>query len=373
MNGVLGMTALALDTQLTDEQREYISLANTSAQSLLALINQVLDFSKLESGKVGLDLVRFDLHANLSGLVKEFCFTAEQKRLSLTFSVNPEIPRNVTGDWGRLRQVLVNLLGNALKFTHSGRVVLEVVPLENFETAASNVCRVLFSVADSGIGIPQEKLDLIFEAFSQADGSVTREYGGTGLGLTISKQLVKMMGSDLRVQSIVGRGSKFWFAVDLAAGLHQPEAVLAATGNKLLPVETHEFIPRHVLVAEDNPVNQRVVKGLIEKKGHSVTLVNNGLEALEAVRSSRFDLILMDIQMPVMDGLSAASAIRSLEVLRTRARIPILGLTAHASNADRERCLAAGMNGHVAKPFRPNELVELIEQLTRGSRGEPAS
>ena len=359
MNGVLGMTRLALDTDLNDEQREYISLASSSAESLLAVINQVLDFSKLESGKTSLDAICFDLRTNVSALMKELRFLAEKKSLVLSCLISDDVPDFVHGDWGRIRQVLTNLLGNAIKFTHSGSVTLEVTANADGVSPA-NFCNVRFSVIDTGIGIPENKAAIIFEAFSQADGSVTREYGGTGLGLAISKSLVELMGGALHVTSRVEVGSTFWFTVDLMKVNREKSSVAIASHA---PKKGLRPLRLRVLVAEDNEINQRLVRGIVEKRGHVVTLVNNGQEAVDAYNRSDFDVLLMDVQMPVMDGLSAAATIRSIEATQTRRAVPIVGLTAHASRSDRDRCLSAGMDCHIAKPFKADELVAVIEQL----------
>ena len=368
MNGVIGMTDLALSTQLTAEQREYISVANTSAQSLLSVINQVLDFSKIESGTTQLNESRFNLRNSLQVLTKELRYAAEAKGLQLTSDLSPKIPESFEGDWGRLRQVLVNLIGNAIKFTQSGRVSLEVVPETPREHDSGRWCALRISVMDTGIGIASAKAKVIFEPFSQADGSITREYGGTGLGLAISKDLVEMMGGRLEVVSQPGHGSAFFFTIhlkipedvdDVSGGPQESRVKTGASGRD------RNRASLRVLVAEDNPVNQKVVTRIMEKCGHVVTVTNNGQEALEAYcASAPFDVALMDVQMPLMDGLSATEAIRAIEARREGYRLPIIGLTAHALKADRERCLEAGMDRHVSKPFNTDELLLLIEELT---------
>ena len=358
MNGVIGMTNLVLDTQLSDEQREYISVANSSAESLLGIINQVLDFSKAESGAAAqLCFDYFGLRASLAALLKGLELPAHEKGLDFSFSVEPAIPDSLLGDLGRLRQVLTNLIGNAIKFTHAGSVHLRVRLDHALDPAPEPSCVLCFAVSDTGIGIPASQAKIIFEPFTQADGSITREYGGTGLGLTIAKQLVEVMGGRLEVLSEPGRGSTFSFT--------------ARFGMARAPIKkgVPDASPRprsslRILIAEDNPINQKVVSHIVEKHGHAVILVTNGQEAVAAFLENSFDLALMDVQMPSMDGLSATAEIRALEAQRGLAHLPIIGLTAHAFQSDLARCLQAGMDGYLAKPFKASELMRLIEQLT---------
>jgi PAS domain S-box-containing protein len=498
LNGVMGMTDLALETELTPEQREYLSTVKMSADSLLTVINDILDFSKIEAGKIDLDVLDFDLRDCLEGALKTLALRADEKGLELLCEVAPEVPELARGDSNRLRQVIVNLVGNAIKFTNEGEVALKV-QLDAIEGGD----RILeFIVSDTGIGIPPEKQALIFEPFSQADTSTTRKYGGTGLGLTISSRLVEMMGGRIWVESLVGRGTQFHFTIRLAvvdardidigkiaspellrnvkvlvvddnrtnlrilegmvkrwemkptsveggeealahlstartAGepfglilmdMHMPKMdgfslvanirrrpelstitimMLTSAGHRgdaarcqelgvaaylLKPIrqsELREAIARvlgakeqegaiplitryslqdardpatslRVLLAEDNAVNQRLTVRLLEKRGHKVVVAGNGREALEALEKERFDLVLMDVQMPEMDGLAATVAIREKEN-GTNTHLPVVALTAHAMKGDRERCLAAGMDGYLSKPIRPPELDAILE------------
>jgi len=496
MNGILGMTGLLLETDLSFEQREYLEMVKQSADSLLTVINDILDFSKIEAGKLDLDLVEFDLRDSLEETIRTLALRADQKGLELLCEVRPEVPEVVWGDPTRLRQVIVNLVGNAIKFTERGEVVL-TVELEREESGAHIL---QFTVSDTGIGIPTEKQNLIFEAFSQADSSTTRKYGGTGLGLTISSRLVQLMGGQIWLESTVGKGTQFHFRVPLQVGKRTTtplsgaveklkgltalivddnhanrrilEGVLASWGLRTVasrsgeealarlaeareagetftlvltdvnmpemdgfdlverirqnqelgtvtimmltssgqrgdaarcrelgisayltkpirPSELREAIVRllavpnresyslpltrhsireaprlatvrlRVLLAEDNAVNQRLAIRLIEKQGHQVVVVNDGLEALEVLEHENFDLVLMDVQMPRMDGLEATAAIRRREKERG-GHMSIVAMTAHAMKGDRERCLAAGMDGYLAKPLRVQELYELF-------------
>jgi two-component system sensor histidine kinase/response regulator len=362
MNGILGMTELVLGTELTPEQREHLELVETSAHSLLTVINDILDFSKIEARKLELDSSEFDLRAILEATTKTFAIPAERKGLELVCHVAPDVPLWVRGDATRLRQVVANLVGNALKFTNDGAVTLEV----EAETRDEENVTLHFSVSDSGIGIPREKQDVIFQPFSQADGSTTRRYGGTGLGLTISARLVEMMGGRIWVESEEGEGSRFHFTArlgvaeapaDAAAktslvGARRGLAAAAGSGNGQRGL--------NILVAEDNRVNQILIVRLLEKHGHTPVVVANGREALEAIEQRAFDMVLMDVQMPEMDGFEAAAIIRRREQ-GTEAHVPIIALTAHAMKGDRERCLAAGMDGYVSKPIRQEELFEAID------------
>ncbi|MEW5724016.1 MAG: response regulator, partial [Thermodesulfobacteriota bacterium] len=494
MNGIMGLTELTLETPLNSEQREYLSLVKVSADALLALLNDILDFSKIEAGKLDLEHLGFNLHDVVGDAMNTVALRAEEKGLELAVHVRPDVPTVLMGDPIRLRQIIINLAGNAIKFTEQGEVVLNVELRERVDSRA----RLLFSVTDTGIGIPPEKLGLIFQSFSQADSSTTRRYGGTGLGLAIASQLVRLMGGEIWVESQPERGSTFKFTVDLALGRERQAQVRPAERERLhgLPVlvvddnatnrlileetlahwgmkpktaaggraaleiveaaawagepfalvlldshmpemngfETAERIKAHpkvsdttliiltsagrrgdvarcralgisqyltkpikqsdllkavlaalgrvsepgsgelekadpgievsgprlkILMAEDNPVNQKLQTRVLEKWGHRVVLAGNGLEAVQAIEREHFDLVLMDVQMPDMDGLTATTHLRRKEA-GTGRRLPIIAMTARAMKGDREACLEAGMDGYVSKPFQPKELLEAI-------------
>jgi PAS domain S-box-containing protein len=499
MNGILGMTALALDTALSPEQREYLGMVKSSADSLLELINTILDFSKIEAGKLELESIEFNLRDTLRPTLKTLALRAHEKSLELNYQVRPDVPETLVGDPGVLRQIIVNLVGNAIKFTEHGEVNVRV---ERESEEERRAC-LHFRVEDTGIGIPVESQTRIFEAFAQADSSTTRRYGGTGLGLTISRRLVEMMGGRIWLESTPGKGSAFHFTVWLgrgdqtkratpepasldglavlvvddnltnrrileemlsawrlkptlaesgrqamsslekaldaglpfplvlvdanmpemdgfalveqlrrnpglagaiimmlssasqsgdaarcrelgvAAHLTKPigqsellDAILLAVGGKLhaaAPASrpgTHDPLrepPRglRILLAEDNHVNQMLAVRLLEKRGYHVQVANDGREALEKLKAADFDLVLMDVQMPVMGGFEATAAVREMEK-STGKHIPIVALTAHAVKGDRERCLAAGMDGYIGKPIRSEELFEQIEALIPG-------
>jgi len=498
LNGVVGMTDLALGTDLTPEQREYLETVKLSADSLLTVINDILDFSKIEAGKIDLEMMDFNVRDHLEATLKTLAFRSDEKGLELLCEVAAEVPEMARGDSNRLRQIVVNLVGNAIKFTDAGEVALKV----RVEADEGAGCLLHLMVSDTGVGIAPEKQKLIFEPFSQADSSTTRKYGGTGLGLTISTRLVEMMGGRMWVESEVGRGSEFHFTARLASSetavemgtiapaellrgvkvlvaddnrtnrrilegmlkrwemastsveegemalaalssaldagepfgliltdMHMPKMdgfalierirerpelstatimMLTSAGHRgdaarcqelgvaaylLKPIrqsELREAIARvlgareqkgpiplitryslgdalepaavlRVLVAEDNAVNQRLASRLLEKRGHRVTVMVNGRNALEALANQTFDLVLMDLQMPEMDGFEATAAIREREK-DNGGHIPIIALTAHAMKGDMERCLAAGMDGYLSKPIRPQELDDLLEK-----------
>jgi signal transduction histidine kinase/CheY-like chemotaxis protein len=354
MNGVIGMIDLALaDSAVGKRTRGFLEVAKTSADSLLIVINDVLDFSKIEARKLELAPAGFELRYHLARVLKPQEQSAARKRLSLLYHVTPEVPDMICADADRLSQVITNLIGNAIKFTERGEVELRVAVTKKSTNVSEGPIRLHFSVRDTGIGIPSERQQAIFEAFSQADNSTTRQFGGTGLGLTISARIVQLMGGQLSVRSEPGAGSTFCFEIDALA----VKFIYAApTPDRIVP------LPLRILLAEDNEINQMVAVGILTKFGHTVTTANNGLEALAALENGSFDLVLMDGQMPEMDGLAAARAIRDKERLRG-GYIPIVALTAHAMAGDRERFLASGMDGYCTKPIRNEDLFAEIDRV----------
>ena len=404
MNGILGMTELMLSTSATAEQTEYLQMVRTSADALMVVINDILDFSKIEAGKMELDPFEFTPHETLDQVVRLMEVRAGEKGLQLRFQMSQEVPQRLIGDAGRLRQVLFNLVGNAIKFTDHGQVRLEVrladKDLEetpNQDQGAPPVAslKLLFSVVDTGVGIADDKQQVIFEAFSQADGSTTRKYGGTGLGLAISSRLVQMGGGKIWVESEPGHGSAFHFTMQFRL----PED--ADSGVSVQPAEEVEDLTSQVqsavsaappsatrslriLVAEDNPVNQRLVVRLLEKRGHQPLIAHNGREAVSLLMTEHFDLALMDVQMPEANGFEATQEIRNYEAQilsgrveppsdssfsqthRTGRRLPIIAMTAHALLGDRERCVDGGMDAYLSKPIRAQELMQLIHSVSQG-------
>jgi PAS domain S-box-containing protein len=365
MNGIIGMTELALDTSLTPEQREYIGMVKTSADALLDIINSILDFSKMEAGKFALEPIPFSLGDTLSGIIKTLALRAHQKGLELTYRVQPKVPNALVGDPGRLRQILVNLVGNAIKFTEQGTITVHA------ETAAQTDDDISLhvTVSDTGVGIPEAKQRVIFDPFTQADSSTTRKYGGTGLGLAITKQLVELMGGHIWVESSVGEGSTFHFTACFALQHESPtDAALASPVVRPNPSTTVAVDGPacrrllHVLLAEDNPINQQLVVRMLVNRGHTVEVVSTGAEALAAIEQQAFDVVLMDVQMPEMDGFEATAAIRARERATNR-HLPIIAMTAHAMRGDQEKCLNAGMDAYLSKPMAAAALFATIDQL----------
>jgi PAS domain S-box-containing protein len=359
MNGVIGMTGLLLDSDLDSQQREVAESIRTSADTLLKIINDILDFSKIETGKLTFQILNFDLIEAVEGTLDMLTERAQLKEIKLVGTILPRTPTRLRGDPGRLRQILTNLIGNAIKFTETGEVVVRVSKERETETYA--VLR--FEVQDTGIGISPEAQPRLFQPFSQADGSLTRKYGGTGLGLAISKQLVEMMQGQIGVQSRQGRGSTFWFTAQLekqASTLLGPSTTPRTLARALIAPSLRSQQIR-VLIAEDNTVNQRVTFGQLKKLGYSADVVPDGLAVLRALDRTHYDIILMDCQMPEMDGYEATQRIRA----RTGdfPQPHIIAMTAHAMQGDREKCLAVGMNDYISKPV---QLKTLAVALARG-------
>ena len=372
MNGILGMASLMLDGgDLAPAQRENLELVRSSAQSLLLVLNDILDFSKIEARKLSLELIEFNPTELILDLLSLLRLRAQQKGLRLVHEIKPGVPLQMVGDPGRLRQVLLNLLSNAIKFTEQGSVCLQVEP-QGPSLEDTMVLR--FSVTDTGIGIPADRQQAIFQPFYQADHSITRRFGGTGLGLAIASELVGLMGGRLNVQS--GRdGSVFSFELCLGVSEGQTQDItqlakaVAQSGSgrtvELVRVVKKPLsVPRslRVLVAEDNPVNQLVVTRLMEKQGHKVTVAASGGQAIAALDRDTFDVILMDIHMPEVDGIQATRLIRASEQ-ETGRHIPIIAVTAFAMKGDAEKCLAAGMDAYISKPIKASELFLKIKQL----------
>jgi len=355
MSGVLGMTELLLKGDLTPRQRHLADTVHRSGEALLELINNILDFSKSEAGKLHLEEVDFDLGRTVEGVVETFADAARAKGLALTSHLSASLPPSLRGDPTRMRQLLTNLIANAIKFTERGEVAV-VVAAEATAGTTAGTTEVRVEVRDTGIGIPAEAQVAIFDAFSQADGSTTRRFGGTGLGLAICRQLAELMGGAIDVESRPGAGSTFWFTARLAPPAGDGEAEAAA-----LPAAPATARRRgRILVAEDNPVNQEVAAAMLDALGHQVVVVADGEEAVAAVAEGGFDLCLMDCQMPEMDGFAATAAIRAAEPEGDH--LPIIAITAHAVAGDRDRCLAASMDDYLSKPFTERELAAMVDR-----------
>ncbi|MEZ4526044.1 MAG: ATP-binding protein [Desulfobacterales bacterium] len=358
MNGIIGMTGLLLDTELAPRQRAYVQTTRDCADSLLRIINDILDFSKIEAGKLELEETVFDLPALMKNLSDMFKIMAEKKQLDFSCTVAADVPVKLNGDPERLRQILVNLMGNAIKFTEKGQVKIEVSLTEE----AADAHTILFAVSDTGIGIPPERLDRLFKSFSQVDASTTREYGGTGLGLVISKGLVEMMGGRIDVKSRPEKGSVFRFTASFRK-VPDDESASPFSGRPRASVPRPAVTDAHkqkcrILIAEDNEVNRMLAVAILEKNGFHTDAVTNGREAVQALKEYPYSLVLMDVNMPEMDGLAATRVIRG----ELKSDVPVIALTAHAMKDDRERCMEAGMNEYLTKPVHPQKLTEIIEK-----------
>jgi signal transduction histidine kinase/ActR/RegA family two-component response regulator/HPt (histidine-containing phosphotransfer) domain-containing protein len=402
LNAILGMNELALDTQLTDQQRRYLKVVNSSAEALLEMINDLLDFSKIEAGKLELDLDNFSLRDALSDTLRALTASAHRKGLVMLCRVQPNVPDSLLGDVCRLRQVLTNLIGNAIKFTEKGEVVVEV-ELVNGKMASGEwaepasattddsplTTRLRFSVRDTGIGIPHDKQEKIFQPFEQADTSTTRRYGGTGLGLSIASRLVELMGGRITAESEPGKGSTFRFTIQVERQFHPENRAASqvpldlhalpvhdiaddATGRRILEHVREPSAPAagvgvsgrrlHILLAEDNAYNQAVMEDLLPGRGHTLRVAGDGQSTLNALEQEHFDLMLLDIHMPEVDGFQVVALQREREK-GTGQHLPIIALTARSADGERERCLQEGMDDYLAKPVRTAELFAAIDRI----------
>jgi len=351
LNAVIGLTGILLNMDLKPDQKEYIETIRSSGDTLLAVINDILDFSKIDSGKMKLEYQPFDLQSCVEDSLDLVAQKAKEKGLNLAYRIENSAPSTIVGDPTRLRQILINLLSNAVKFTEQGSVEVFVTS----EALDDGKCNLHIAVRDSGIGIPQDKMDKIFQSFSQADMSTTRKYGGTGLGLAISKRLVEVMGGEIRVESVEGIGSTFHFTLPVDAYLgHLPKP------EETLPQrKSDEHVNLRILLAEDNTVNQKVMLHMLKYLGYRADIAANGVEVLKAMELESYDLVLMDIQMPEMDGFETAQEIRR----RWPNGPMIIALTAYAMDGDREKCLCAGMDDYIAKPVKVDDLVALLNNV----------
>ncbi len=374
MNAVIGLTNVLLATPLSHRQQEYVHLLQSSGRHLLNIINDILDFSKLEAGKMKFEEVPVNLRGSLLEIRNILAPAFAEKKLELILSVADDVPEEIVADPGRLRQVLLNLLGNAAKFTEKGSVAVRVLR-EHLPAGAESL---RFSVEDTGIGIPKEKLPSLFTAFSQVDGSLRRQHGGTGLGLAISREIVTQMGGTIGADSELGKGSVFWFLVPFREPVPSEDSSLQKTEEERGQRRPGGLDPKkgtsRVLLAEDNPVNRIVATAILERLGYSVKSVENGIQAIDALVSEDFDIVMMDVQMPEMDGLEATRLIRSPLSSARNPQIPIIALTAQVMEGDRERCLSAGMNAYLSKPFDTDVLAATLAGfLPENGRDEKAS
>jgi signal transduction histidine kinase/ActR/RegA family two-component response regulator len=352
MNGVIGTLQLLEDTRLNEEQHEYVDTAHKSADALLAILNDILDLSKIEAGKMELENINFDFRSIIKDIALLHSQKAEQQGVELKQSIDPALPALLIGDPTRLRQIIVNLVSNALKFTRDGEVDIAIEVLrQDTERADLRV-----SVRDTGIGIPAHAQDKLFSAFTQADGSTTRKYGGTGLGLAIVSQLVSLIGGKLGLNSEEGDGAEFWFTASFDKARDIPKAEPGENTSN-----DRQTFDARVLLVEDNPVNQMIAQKMLEKFGLTAIIANNGIEAHNVLAMQKFDLVLMDCQMPEMDGFEATRLIRekTIESIGGEA-LPVIAMTANVMSGDRERCIEAGMSDYIGKPVQLDELRSLL-------------
>jgi len=359
MSGVLGMLRLLTDSKLSEEQREFVDLAGSSAESLLTIINEILDFSRIESGRMQLDNHPFEFRRMIHEITRLFDSQAKERGIELVLNASADIPESLVGDSTRFRQILTNLIGNAIKFTPKGSVQISVQQLDS----SANKARFHFEIKDSGIGIPQDKQAILFHPFTQADNTLVRRFGGTGLGLAISKHLVEMMDGNIGLTSIEGQGSTFWFDITFQLSLSDSHTKTIVPSNQSSPK-----LSGKILVAEDNSINQKLIVKLLDKLGLEAQVAGNGKQALELLSAGNFDLVLMDIQMPVMDGLQATEAIRKGNCGDANMGIPIIALTAMIMSGDRTRCLEIGMNDYLSKPVQFDQLRSILQQHLRNSK-----
>ena len=375
MNGVIGMTALLDSTPLDEEQRDFVETIRTSGDSLLTIINDILDFSKIESGQMEIERHPFKLRRCVQDVLDLLGPRARDRGLQLTCSVHELLPETLVGDPTRLRQVLVNLIGNAIKFTHAGMVSVLVDRTETAPDArtAPAALQLHFAVRDTGIGIPHDKMDRLFKSFSQVDSSTTRQYGGTGLGLAICQRLTALMGGRIWVESEPGKGSTFHFTVESgvpAAETGGTAAAGAANGAaSSLDATLAERLPLRILLTDDDAISRKVGAALLKKLGYQADLANNGSEALEAIKRQPYDIVFMDMQMPVMDGREATR--RILQDYREAERPRIIAMTAEALDGDREKILAAGADDYVSKPVRVADVRSVLERWGRAGVEAP--
>lgn len=360
LNAIIGMASVGFDQKMSVEQREVVSTIKTAADSLLLLVNDILDFSKIEAGKVELEVSDFKLSALCRNAIEVVSSAALAKEIEVSLALDPHLPKDFSGDAGRILQILLNLLSNAIKFTPvKGTVKVSAKLLESPDKAP---IRIRIEIVDSGIGISEEAITRLFQPFSQADSSTARKFGGTGLGLSISKRLTEFMGGQIGVESESGKGSLFWLEVPLNKAHAEVPNEVAEVPNEVAIESAHkaEQSKARILVAEDNPANQKVMRRFLDRLGYSGTLASDGREAVEAFREGSFDIVFMDCQMPEMDGYEAARKIREIEKETQRSRTPVVALTAHAFTSDRELTKQAGMDDYLTKPLSLKQLEKTI-------------
>lgn len=357
MNGIIGMYNVLKQTKLSKEQIEFLDIINISGQNLISVIDDILDLSKIESGNLKLENKQFSINDKIEKIKNLLIFKSKGKGINLISEHDTKIPKYVFGDAGRFKQILTNLTNNAIKYTKEGSVTIKTQLLKD----TNKHIFVKFNIIDTGIGITEKNRENLFKSFYQVDSSTTRKYGGTGLGLAISKHLTKIMGGDIGVESTFGKGSTFWFILKFNKVLKNEVDLKSKDG-----IQKSGSKKLSVLIVEDNLLNQRFASATLIKQGHNVDIAENGMIAIEKFKNNKYDVILMDIQMPVMDGIEAAKEIRRIEKERNIAinkRVNILAVTAYVLDHDKDMCLAAGMDEYLAKPYKPQELIQLIEKI----------
>ncbi len=359
LNGIIGMVDILKHTKLTKEQEEFIEIINISGNNLLSIINDILDFSKIESDQVDLENITFNIYKEIDDIIKLLSLKVKEKRLDLITEIHPSVPKFVKGDPLRLKQIIINLINNAIKFTHEGSISLKVnmLQINNEKNSNShNKIRLIFKVIDTGIGISEEGKSRLFKVFSQTKSSTSRKYGGTGLGLAISKNLSKMMHGEIGVESLEGIGSTFWFTAEFERSEITPKDIEEKIEKEY---KTKNIL--NILLVEDNLINQKVALFNLKKLGHNVDLAENGKIAFEKFKKNNYDLILMDVLMPVMDGIEATHKIRAFEKTnKSQKRIQIIAMTAMALKGEREKLIAEGMDNFISKPFKPDDLMKML-------------
>ncbi len=356
MNAIIGFTEILMRADLGPQEKEYLIYIRDAGRGLISLIGDILDFSKIEAGKLTIELIDFDLVKVVKGAVQLLAEQAEAKGLTIEKKIDPRLPQRTIGDPGRLRQILINLLGNAIKFSDSGTIIIEAT--QKIENADGSVV-VYFSVTDQGVGLSEQEIGKLFQPFVQADGSTTRKFGGTGLGLSICKRLVELMDGRIGIESTKGSGAKFWFTLPYELAKSQEAPQETSMQIRALHAKRSAFASALILVADDHPANQLVAQLQLEKLGLSAHLASNGLEVLEALKSNNYSAILLDCQMPEMDGYQTAREIRKQE--DGAQHIPIIAMTASAMQSDRDACIAAGMDDYISKPFELEQLREVLD------------
>lgn len=357
MNGIIGMVEIMKQTELTKDQHDYLSIVEVSSENLLAIINDILDYSKIEAGQIELEKLDFSIHNEIKEVLQLLSYKSNEKQLELISNVNPDIPNNLLGDPLRIKQILINLINNAIKFTDKGNVKVNVDIIRKEEKSLE----LKFEVIDTGIGISEEGKQKLFKSFSQTDASTTRKYGGTGLGLAISKNLCNLMQGDIGVESELGNGTNFWFSLSFDYSDKKTEEVKSSVSKNTNEVSLSDRKLK-VMVVEDNPINQKVANLQINRYGHEVILADNGQIAVDLFELNDFDIIFMDIQMPIMDGLEATEKIRQIEKQKSK-KIPstIIAMTANTMKGDREKYLGSGMDNYIGKPFKVTDLKEVFD------------